>query len=121
MARRCAAGHLSSQAQASATGDSEVSPTRTRDVEALGEPGRSLSTHWWSSVALLQLGDGSRSKASLRRVSVLKTGHRGWTFIGDELIVRRKESSIQPTSDFGLSDEDFRLDSQKDKWVRFNP
>jgi hypothetical protein len=35
--------------------------------------------------------------------------------------MRRKESSIQPTSDFGLSDEDFWLDSQKDKWVRFNP
>jgi hypothetical protein len=38
MARRCAAGHLSSQAQASATGNSEVSPTRTRDVDALGNP-----------------------------------------------------------------------------------
>jgi hypothetical protein len=114
-------GHLSSRAQASATGDSEVSPTRTRDMEALGNPDGPSRLVGGARVALLRLGDGSRSKASLRQVSVLKTGHRGWTFIGDELIMRCKASSIQPTSDFGLSDEDFRLDSQKDKWVHFNP
>jgi hypothetical protein len=44
--------------------------------------------------SLFCLDNGGGSKASLRWFSVLNVGQRGCTFIGDELDVRHKVSSI---------------------------
>jgi hypothetical protein len=77
MTRWCTAGHLASRARASATSGTEVSLTRTRGVEALGNPGGPSWLDGGARVALLQLDNGDRSKASLRQVSVLKRCHWG--------------------------------------------
>jgi hypothetical protein len=52
---------------------------------------------------------------------VLQKGRQVALFIVGRLRRDAQGLLLQPTSDFSLSDEDSRLDSQKDKRVHFNP
>jgi hypothetical protein len=67
MARRCAAGCHSSQAQASATGGSGIRSAKTRGMEALGYSGNRSRFNGGAQSALLRLGDGGRSRQACGR------------------------------------------------------